>query len=64
MFAWMTTIETKQNELDAKFISMLDIQHTQIQTLVDMKMVFLEFLGTQVDLTKPVLFLKPNPTSY
>lgn len=43
MFAWMTTIETKQNELDAKFISMLDIQHTQIQALVDTKRCFLNF---------------------
>jgi hypothetical protein len=43
---------------------MLDNQHAQIQALVDTKMVFLEFLGIQKDRTKPILFLKPNPTSY
>ncbi len=58
----MTTIETKQNELGAKFTSMLDNQHTHTQALVDMKMVFFEFLGTQKDYTKLVLFLESNPS--
>jgi hypothetical protein len=56
----MTTIETKQNELDAKFTSMLDHQQVHTQTLVDMKMVFFEFLGTQKDHTKLVSFPEPK----
>jgi hypothetical protein len=60
MFVQMTIIETKQNELDAKFTSMLDNQQAQIQTLIDMKIVFSEFLGTQKDHIKLVLFLEPK----
>jgi hypothetical protein len=40
MYVRMIAIETKQNELDAKFTSMLDNQQAHIQALVDMKIVF------------------------
>jgi hypothetical protein len=39
---------------------MLNNQQAKIQALVDMKMVFFEFLGTQKDHPKLVLFLEPK----
>ncbi len=60
MFVRMITIETKQSELDAKFTSMLDNQQVHTQILIDMKMVIFEFLGTQKDHIKLVLFPKPK----
>lgn len=41
----MIAIKTKQNELDAKFASMLDSQHVHTHALVDIKSMFFEFLG-------------------
>jgi hypothetical protein len=40
----MTTIETKQNEMDAKFASMLDI-NMFIFRHFDIKLLFFEFVG-------------------
>jgi hypothetical protein len=59
----MTSIETKQNELDAKFTSMLDNQQAQTQAFFDMKTIFSKLLGSQKDRTNLVLFLEANPTS-
>jgi hypothetical protein len=39
----MTTIEIKQNELDAKVASMLDSQQIQTQAFSDIKSMFLPF---------------------
>jgi hypothetical protein len=50
----MTTIETKQNELDAKFASMLDSQYHHIHTLNEIKSMFFEFLRRQKKLTNPI----------
>jgi hypothetical protein len=41
----MTTIKTKQNELDAKFASMLDSQHGDTQALNEIKSIFSKLLG-------------------
>ncbi len=60
MYVQMIAIETKQNELDAKFTSMLDNQQAHVQALVDMKIVFFELLGSQKDRTNLVLFLEAN----
>lgn len=43
----MTTIEIKQNELDAKVACMLDSQQIQTQALNDIKSMFFTFLGGQ-----------------
>ncbi len=59
MSTQMTTIETKQNELNAKFAFMLDSQHVHTQALVDIKSMFFEFLGAQKD---PIL-MKLNVVS-
>jgi hypothetical protein len=56
----MIAIETKQNELDVKFTSMLDNQQAHIQALIDMKIIFFELLGSQKDRTNLVLFPKAN----
>jgi hypothetical protein len=45
MLIRMIAIKIKQNELDAKFASMLDSQHAHTQALVDIKSFFFEFLG-------------------
>ncbi len=50
----MTTIETKQNELDAKFASMLDSQYGHIHAFNEIKSMFFEFLGRQKELTNPI----------
>jgi hypothetical protein len=49
MSAQMTTMETKQNELDAKIASMLDSQHRHTQTFNDIKLIFSKFLKGQKD---------------
>jgi hypothetical protein len=41
----MIAIETKQNELDAKFASMLDSQHAHTGGFTNIKSMFSEFLG-------------------
>jgi len=41
----MTTIKMKQNELDAKFASMLDSQHGHTRVLNEIKSMFSKFLG-------------------
>jgi hypothetical protein len=41
----MTTMEAKQNELDAKVASMLDSQQVQTQAFNDIKSMFSTFLG-------------------
>jgi hypothetical protein len=41
----MTAIKTKQNELDAKFASMLDSQHGHTQALNEIKSIFSKLLG-------------------
>jgi hypothetical protein len=39
----MTTIETKQNELDAKFSPILDSQNCHIHAFNEIKSIFLNF---------------------
>jgi hypothetical protein len=41
----MTTIKTKQNELDAKVVSMLDTQQVQTHALNNIESMFSTFLG-------------------
>jgi cephalosporin hydroxylase len=47
MSAQMTTMKTKQNELDAKITSILDSQHGHSQTINDIKLIFSKFLSRQ-----------------
>jgi hypothetical protein len=49
MSTQMTTMEIKQNELDAKIPSILDSQHGHTQTINDIKLIFSKFLRGQND---------------
>jgi hypothetical protein len=62
----MTTIETKQNELDAKVVSMLDSQQVQTQAFNDIKSMFSTFLRGQKEhtnnfLSKPQFAFEVQP---
>jgi hypothetical protein len=57
----MTTFEIKQNESDAKFVTMLDSQNVHTHALVDIKTVFAQFLGSQKGFVKGD-HLEPKPS--
>jgi hypothetical protein len=60
MSSKLTNLESGQNELDGKFFDMLDTTHANNQALVDIKTMFLEFLGKLKDHASPLSERKSN----
>jgi hypothetical protein len=50
----MIAIEIKQNDMDGKFVTMLENQHVHTQVLIDNKSMFSEFIRGQKHTTKIV----------